>query len=164
MSPAKLVPQTFAYVEECPRRKRGSEMTAIQSNKDVVLRFYEDWNRGSLDFDALVADKMINHQPEAEPEIGRDLFTAAIRGVMTAVPDSQWDVGDMIADNDRVAVRITWSGTYRAPQFRGASIPEPAPFSVEHIHIYRVTHGRLAEHWVVRDDLTMLHQLHAIAH
>jgi SnoaL-like polyketide cyclase len=41
-----------------------------------------------------------------------------------------------------------------------ASIPEPARFSVEHVHIYRVADGRLAEHWVARDDLTMLRQLH----
>ncbi len=141
----------------------GAEMATLQANKDVVLRFYEGWNRGSIDFEAFVADEMINNQPEAEPERGRDRFTAAIRGVMTAVPDSQWDVVDMIAEDDRVAVRITWSGTYGGPQFRGATIPEPARFSVEHIHIYRVADGRLAEHWVVRDDLTMLHQLHAIA-
>lgn len=56
-----------------------------------------------------------------------------------------------------------WTGTYRAPQFRGATIPEPAGFSVEHIHIYRIVDGRLVEHWVVRDDLTMLHQLRAVA-
>jgi steroid delta-isomerase-like uncharacterized protein len=138
-------------------------VASLQHTEDVVLRFYDSWNRGSIDFDALVANDIVNHQPEAEPEQGRDRFAAAIAGVMTAVPDSQWTVLDALTEGDRVAVRITWSGTYRAPQFRGATIPEPATFAVEHIHIYRVADGRLAEHWVVRDDLTMLHQLHAVA-
>jgi steroid delta-isomerase-like uncharacterized protein len=137
-------------------------MATLQANKDVVRRFYEGWNRGAIDFEAFVADEIVNYQPEAEPERGRDRFAAAIRGVMNAVPDSRWDVVEAIAEDDRVVVRITWSGTYNAPQFRGASIPEPARFSVEHIHIYRVADGRLAEHSVVRDDLTMLKQLHAI--
>jgi predicted ester cyclase len=30
---------------------------------------------------------------------------------------------------------------------------------VDHVHIWRVADGRLAEHWMVRDDLSMLHQL-----
>jgi steroid delta-isomerase-like uncharacterized protein len=138
-------------------------MASLESNKDVVLRFYDGWNRGSIDFDALVADDIVNHQPGAEPERGRGRFAAAIAAVMTAVPDSQWTVLDTVAEEDRVAVRITWAGTYGASQFRGVSIPEPAAFSVEHIHIYRIADDRLAEHWVVRDDLTMLHELRAIA-
>jgi predicted ester cyclase len=78
---------------------------------------------------------------------------------MSAVPDSRWDVSDVLADGDRVAIRISWSGTYLGAQFRGWKIPVPAKFAVEHMHIYRVAGGKLAEHWVVRDDLAMLRQL-----
>jgi predicted ester cyclase len=78
---------------------------------------------------------------------------------MGAVPDSRWDVSDVLADRDRVAIRITWSGTYIGAHFRGWTIPAPAKFAVEHVHIYRVAAGRLTEHWVVRDDLAMLRQL-----
>jgi predicted ester cyclase len=82
-----------------------------------------------------------------------------IAGVMAAVPDSRWDVSDVLADRDRVAIWITWSGTYLRAHFRGWTIPAPAKFAVEHVHIYRVAADRLAEHWVVRDDLAMLRQL-----
>ena len=128
---------------------------------DVVRRFYESWNSGKIDFAALVADDIVNHQPEVEPERGRDAFADAISRVMAAVPDSCWTISDMLVDSDRVAVRITWSGTYGAPQFRGLPIAAPGSFSAEHIHIYRVARGKLAEHWVVRDDLAMLRQLGA---
>ena len=136
-------------------------MPTESSSGDVVHRFYEDWNRGTIDFAALVADDIVNHQPEAEPERGREAFADAIRNVMVSVPDSQWTISDTLVDGDRVAVRTTWSGTYGAAHFRGARIAAPAGFSVEHIHIYRVAHGKLAEHWVVRDDLSMLRQLGA---
>ena len=126
---------------------------------DVVVKFYDSWNRGEIDFDELVDEDIVNHQPDVEPELGRDPFRAAIAGVMAAVPDSRWDISDVLADRDRVAIRITWSGTYLGAHFRGWAIPAPAKFAVEHIHIYRVAAGRLAEHLVVRDDLAMLRQL-----
>jgi predicted ester cyclase len=62
----------------------------------------------------LVAEDIVNHQPEAEPEKGRQRFEEAVRGVMRAVPDSQWTVSDLLADGDRVAARTTWSGTHLA--------------------------------------------------
>ena len=132
------------------------------SNGDVVRRFYECWNTGDINFVELVADDIVNHQPEVEPERGRTKFADAIGSVMAAVPDSRWTISDVLVDGDRVAVRVTWSGTYTAPQFRGLSIAAPGWFTAEHIHIYRVVDGQLAEHWVVRDDLAMLRQLGAL--
>jgi predicted ester cyclase len=129
--------------------------------KQVVTEFYEGWARGVIDFEALVDADIVNHQPDVEPARGRALFTSAVQGVMAVVPDSRWDVMDLLADGDRVAARVTWSGTYQGGRFRGFEISAPRPFSVEHIHIYRVVEGKLAEHWVVRDDLAMLVQLDA---
>ena len=138
-------------------------MSGGLSSADIVRRFYEGWNSGHIDFAELVAEDIVNHQPEAEPARGRGRFADAIRGVMAAVPDSRWTISDVLVDGDRVAVRITWSGTYGAPQFRGLPITAPGTFSAEHIHIYRVADQKLAEHWVVRDDLAMLRQLGAVA-
>jgi len=130
--------------------------------KQVVVEFYEGWTRGVIDFEALVATDIVNHQPDTEPARGRALFQAAVAGVMAAVPDSRWQISDLMAEGDRVAIRVTWSGTYQGGRFRGFDIPGPKPFSVEHIHIYRVRKGKLAEHWVVRDDLAMLAHLGAL--
>lgn len=138
-------------------------MVVELSSEDVVRQFYGGWDRGDINFEALVAEDIVNHQPEAECEIGRSQFADAIRGVMSAVPDLRWTISDVLADGDRVAIRITWSGTYGAPQFRGMAIDEPGRFSAEHIHIYRVSDGKLTEHWVVRDDVIMLCQLGALA-
>jgi steroid delta-isomerase-like uncharacterized protein len=132
---------------------------AYRDAKQVVVEFYEGWTSGVIDFEALVAADIVNHQPDAEPARGRELFQAAVAGVMAAVPDSRWQISDLMAEGDRVAIRTTWSGTYQGRHFRGFDIPDPKPFSVEHIHIYRVRQGKLAEHWVVRDDLALLAQL-----
>ena len=143
----------------CGNGWKGVQMSVGDERTDVVLKFYDSWNRGEIDFDQLVDENIVNHQPDVEPEHGRAPFRGAVVGVMAAVPDSRWDVSDVFADRDRVAIRITWSGTYLGAHFRGWTVPAPAKFAVEHVHIYRVAAGKLAEHWVVRDDLAMLRQL-----
>jgi predicted ester cyclase len=88
-----------------------------------VLKFYASWNRGEIDFDELVDEDIVNHQPDVEPERGRHPFRDAIARVMAAVPDSLWDVSDVLTDGDRVAIRISWTGTYFGAQLRGQTIP-----------------------------------------
>ena len=45
-------------------------MSSGSSNESVVRQFYDQWNNGEIDFADLVAEDMVNHQPEAEPEHG----------------------------------------------------------------------------------------------
>jgi ketosteroid isomerase-like protein len=54
-------------------------MSGGLSNADIVRRFYEGWNRGDINFAELVAEDIVNHQPEAEPARGRSRFADAIR-------------------------------------------------------------------------------------
>lgn len=54
-------------------------------------------------------------------------------------------------------------GHIRGTAFRGVTTPQGKRFSVEHIHIYRLAEGKIAEHWVVRDDLGMMQQVGAIS-
>ena len=51
----------------------------------------------------------MNHQPEAEPEQGRQRFEEAVKGVMRAVPDSQWTVSDLLADGESLRVVPPWA-------------------------------------------------------
>jgi predicted ester cyclase len=134
-----------------------------EENKSVVQGFYDQWNSGSIDFDRLVHPGVANHQPGRDVETGLDSFRHAIEGVMGAVSDSTWTTVSLIAEGDVVVCHNTWSGTYRGKVFRGVSTPEGERFSVEHVHIYRIAGGRIAEHWVVRDDLGMMLQLGAIS-
>jgi predicted ester cyclase len=134
-----------------------------QQNKAVVQQFYDEWNSGAIEFDQLVRLDVVNHQPDRNPEVGLDKFRQSIEGVMSAVPDSTWTTLRLLAEDDVVVCHNRWSGTYEGTVFRGVATPDAERFSVEHIHIYRIKEGRIAEHWVVRDDLAMMQQLGAVA-
>jgi predicted ester cyclase len=134
-----------------------------EANKSVVQEFYDQWNSGPIDFERLVHPDVTNHQPDKEPEGGLDKFRQAIEGVTGAVPDSNWTTLRLIAEGDFVVCHNSWSGTYRGNVFRGVPSPQGKRFSVEHVHIYRIADDRIAEHWVVRDDLGMMLQTGAIS-
>ena len=131
-------------------------------NKAVIQELYDQWTAGAIDFDRLVHADVTNHQPDREPERGLDVFRRAIQGVMGVVPDSARKTLRLFADGDFVVCHNTWTGTYGGTTFRGVPTPQGQSFSVEHIHIYRLTEGKIAEHWVVRDDLGMMLQVGAI--
>ena len=133
------------------------------ANKVIVQEFYDQWNSGLIDFERLVHPDVTNHQPDRDPETGLDKFRQAIEGVMSAVPDSNWTTLRLIADEHFVVCHNRWSGTYEGRVFRGIPAQQGKRFSVEHVHIYRITDNQLAEHWVVRDDLGMMLQTGAIS-
>jgi predicted ester cyclase len=135
---------------------------ATLDNGSVVQEFYDQWNAGAIDFDRLVNEDVTNHQPDRDPERGLNQFRQAIAGVMGAVPDSKWTTLNLIEEGELVVCHNRWSGTYGGSMFRGIPTPLGKRFSVEHIHVYRVVDGRIAEHWVVRDDLGMMVQIGAI--
>ena len=71
--------------------------------------------------------------------------------------------GASAGKEDRVVCHNRWSGTYGGQVFRGFPTSQGERFSVEHVHIYRISDNRIAEHWVVRDDLGMMLQTGAIS-
>ena len=67
------------------------------------------------------------------------------------------DIDDIIAEGEKVAVRMTQSGTHTGA-VRGI-LPTGKSFSVDYVHWFRLEDGKVAELWAVRDDLTRLEQL-----
>ena len=66
----------------------------------------------------------------------------------------------MIADGDRVAGRLTASGTHQAELFGMPATGKRATWF--EIHIARFANGKLIEHWGTIDQLGMLQQLGVI--
>jgi predicted ester cyclase len=55
--------------------------------------------------------------------------------------------------------RVRFAGTH-VGELEGIA-PTGRRVETQHVHIWRVAGQRLAEHWMVRDDLTALRQLGA---
>ena len=120
------------------------------ANKALVRRFYEevyvDWNMALVD--EVVSPRFTSHDwPEGStgPQAFKDYYSA----MRSAVPDARYEVDDLIADGDRVAVRWRLLGTHQG-DFAGIAATGRA-IVLRGIAIYRVENGMLVERWVVSD-------------
>ncbi len=130
-----------------------------EENKAVVRRLYEEvFNGGNLDLaDDLVAPDGVNHAAPPGGPAGPEGVRRIVGMLRAAFPDDRHEIEDMLGEGDRVAVRITHTGTHEGV-FRGAP-PTGRRFEQSQMHVLRLEGGKVAEHWAVRDELGMMQQL-----
>ena len=87
---------------------------SAEDNKAVIRRLIEEvYNEGNLDVvDELVAPDVFNHPAVPEHQHGIDGFKHVIEWVRATSSDVHYDIDDIIAEGDKVAVRMTHSGTH----------------------------------------------------
>ena len=90
---------------------------SAEDNKAVIRRLIDAvYNEGNLDVvDELVAPDVFNHPAVPEHRHGTDGFKHVIEWVRTIGPDTRYHIDDIIAEGDKVAVRMTVSGTHTGP-------------------------------------------------
>lgn len=134
---------------------------STEENKAIVRRFLEAFSNADLAVvDEMITPNVVNHTALAELRYGAEDFKRLTSLVKSVAPDQRWEIEDMIAEGDKVAVHCTWSGTQQGPYLLAPATGKR--FSVQHIHIFRLADGKIAEHLAIRDDLGMLQQLGVI--
>ena len=134
---------------------------AIDENKVVIRRIYnnEALHRGVAYLDDLVAPDVVTHNPFPGTGPGIEGVKQAVAAMLHLFPDARFTVDDMIAEADKVAVRVTLRGTHRG-SFMGQPPTGAAVASTETI-VFRVAAGKVVETWASRDDLGLMRQLGA---
>ena len=132
-------------------------------HKQIVRRFYDEiMNGGNLDLvETLVAKGVVENELIDGAAQGRRGFKAFLEGFKSAFPDAEITVEDMIAEADKVVVRLTIRGTHEGI-FMGIG-GTGRRFEAESIDIFRFENGLIAEHWGETDILGMLTQLDAVS-
>ncbi len=110
--------------------------------------------------DEILAPDLIHHTPETHVE-GSEGAKRFVQALRRAFPDLAATVEDQIAEGDKVAQRIRWSGTHEG-EFFGVP-PTGKRITLELMEVHRIgPDGKIAEHWSSMDQLGLLRQLGAI--
>jgi steroid delta-isomerase-like uncharacterized protein len=142
-------------------RELAATEAIVRTTGEVVRLLMAALNAGDLaTLDELVAPGFVDRMPLPGVPPGRDGLKQVIAQFRAAFPDAHWTVEDLIAEGDKVAVRVTFRGTHRGELF--GVPPTGRQVTVPGIGIYRVVDGQIAEEWVVRDLLGLLQQLGAL--
>jgi len=119
----------------------------------------EVFGQGRMEvIDEVLAPDFVDHGtvPPGMPP-GPDGVKAFVAVVRVAFPDLAITIDHAIAEGDLVALHITASATMKG-EFAGMP-PSGKHATWEAVHISRFVNGKVAEHWVVQDQLGMLQQL-----
>lgn len=129
---------------------------SLEENKSIVRRFVEAYNNRNIDYDEFIAPDYIDHTHNVDREGLKQLFDMGFK----AFPDWHETIEDIIAEGNKVWIRLTYAGTHTG-EFMGLA-PTGNKVNSEAVDIYRIVNGKLAEYWNVTNDLKVLKQIGAI--
>lgn len=129
--------------------------------KVFVRRFIEEvFVKGNVD----AVDKLVTHDfvPHSWPSVapGADSLKQAVKRVSAALSGVSMKIEDMIAQDDKVAVRLTAHATHQG-DFMGLPATGKA-YTISETHIFHMRDGKIAEHWRDADMLGLMQQLGAL--
>jgi steroid delta-isomerase-like uncharacterized protein len=131
---------------------------STETNKAIVRRYIEQVvndQRHDL-VDEFLVDTVELHGPGSSI-IGRNAVVEWHAMFTSAFPDWHTTVDEMVAEGDKVVVRITSNGTHQG-EMQG--IPATGkPVTQNAIIIYRLTNGKIVEGRLQTDNLSMMQQL-----
>jgi predicted ester cyclase len=133
----------------------------LEGNKEIVKRQFQMISNGNASGAAnFYAKSSLNHGSLIARETIEKVFEDLIR------LHEHFDIQEIIAEGDWVACREIVSGKHDATPLRPVgggiySISEPSgePYTIQHLHMFRIKDGEIVEHWACRDDLGAARQL-----
>lgn len=123
----------------------------VAENKETVRRWFTEVIRGGIDEQAfrgaaaqLVSPRFVDHDGP-DPEHGYEALLRAVPGLLHALPDARFTVGQLLGEGDLVAVRVRGEATHTG------DLPGKPPtgkrISWTENEIFRLEGGKLAESW-----------------
>ena len=128
----------------------------LEENKRRCLNMVAAWNRWELGGIIKYWAPDIVHYSEDKVVSSEDMVTL-MEGGLRAFPDLQLEVKSILAEGDRVSLRITVTATHKG-EFLGVE-PTYQPVSWHLVEELRFVDGRVVEHWDVINTRPLLTQL-----
>lgn len=136
----------------------ADDPSTLERNKEVARQLIERIfvRQEDAAIDELVATDFVPHTFGPMPP-GREGLREGMKRAGAGLSDAKFEIQDVIAEGDRVAVRVTTSARQTGP-FMGLE-PTGNSYSVDEIHIFRIRDGQLVEHWHQFDKMSLMQQL-----
>ena len=135
-------------------------MASPEQNKQVIRQVFESYNQQDMEkAEKLYSPKHIFHFPGAPP-MDWNSHKQFIVGLSKAFPDLHFKVEDILTEGDKVAYRLTVSGTHKG-EFQGIP-PTDRKVSFTSTGISNIVDGKVSEDWVDADTMGLMQQLGVI--
>jgi steroid delta-isomerase-like uncharacterized protein len=126
----------------------SSQAGSAQANATLVRESVDALNTGDKNklLTVVAPDIVIHYAEMPDPLHGRETWQQGFELMKRAFPDLEAQIDDLVAADDKVALRLTLSGTHQG-EFQGIPATERTIRYVSH-EFYRVRDGLIAEEWI----------------
>jgi predicted ester cyclase len=156
-TPAATAPPITSATGASGPRPRPPSSDKLRTNKLVVRRYLIDvlshQELGALD--ALVTKDFIDRTPEASSARGPGSVRATQQKIHEMFSKVDYHIEDLVAEDDRVVARYVVEAT---PRLRDSTQP-PRAVVINGVTIFHLVGGKIADLWIMNDQLAMLRQL-----
>lgn len=140
-----------------PGIEKGGSPMSIEANKALIRRVYElSTQKDVAKLFELYDPGYIEHLRNGDQSL--EQLKAGIPVIFAALPDLKFTVEDMVAEGDKVAYRVTITGTHTGGPYMGVA-PSGKKIEMRNTSIKRIANGRLAESWGTLDTVSAMRQL-----
>lgn len=137
-------------------------MNQVQRNKATIRALFEAADRGDLEAVAgFYSPDYVDHDATEARSDGTTPFEATVRAFrifLEGFPDTRHTLHDLIAEGDRVVVRLSAEATHTGEAF--GQPPTGLRVRNDSIAIYRLAEGKIVERWA-RENRGVLDQIRA---
>ena len=132
-------------------------MSIEGKNKAVIVKLLEQTDRGNLNvIDEFYSPHYKEHNPKSAKRMAEGIegVRKAFQVFSSAFPDASHKIEDIIAEGDKVAARITFTGT-----FKNALLGYPPTgnqIKAMGTAFYRIEDGKIVEKWEEFSALDLL--------
>ncbi|HEV7349923.1 ester cyclase [Telluribacter sp.] len=131
-----------------------------QDNIQAQKKFGEAVNSGNLEeLRKVVAPNAVDHDPAPGQAYGPEGYIGLFSKMRSAFPDMNIQVDQMVADEDKVAIAYTLTGTHQG-DYKGIA-GTGQMISIRGVQIGRFENGQLVERWGSSDELGIMKQIGA---
>lgn len=141
--------------EELAKFRQAESLKA--ENMEVVKSFYKYLDELNFDSLSVLLDPDIKiFYGSGDPITWNDMMPF-IKSVYASFPDYKHEIEDVIADDDKVVVRLAYAGTH-TNQYMELN-PTGIKFKYKGIQIFQIVNKKATNFWGVEDELGMMTQL-----
>jgi steroid delta-isomerase-like uncharacterized protein len=137
--------------------------TTEEQNKQVVRQFFELLDREDTESmeQLLVSNTNYSFHIGGMPSpVDWNEHKRLLIGVNNAFPDLHHEIVDLVAERDKVAVRLNVTGTHKG-EFQGIP-PTGKKLSLDEMGFITIIDGKITEGWISADTMKLIQQLGAL--
>ena len=131
----------------------------VKENKELIRRCYEEgFNTGDgYLFTQFFAEDFVDHDSGEGQPPGSEGVRSTYDTWISAFPDSHATIEDMVAEDDKIAVRVTLRATHLKP-FKDIA-PTHKKVELKALNIFRIYDGKIKERWGLTEGAKLIRYL-----